>query len=223
MNHKEMSDQVADEIRNASAQTKITRWLNLAIVELATNFMFGHLHTYGSKQTVAGTPDIVLDSNFLWLKTIAIPVNNSKLWPRDEQRLSEAYPKYRSTQGTVTHYYIHGVTLGLWQVPADIKTVEYAYQRRPTKLAGIDLVNETSDLPEEWHSLICQKATTLGYSSEGNTEGKASSVAEERKKFVLLGTNVHKRPDETFVLGGPTYSRRPPRPKFPSSFPSIGH
>src|SRR3990170_782377 len=127
MTHQEMIDQVSDELRNVSISTKITRWLNMSITEIGTLFVFGHLHKYGTKATVVGNPDIILDSDFLWLKNLENPVDQIKLYPEDESVLESAYPSYRTTQGVSTRYYLNGITLGLWQVPSAIKTLTYAY------------------------------------------------------------------------------------------------
>ena len=218
MIHQEMIDQVSDELRNTKIQTKITRWLNMSIIELATQYIFGHLHKYLSKNTIAGNPDIVMDSDFLWLKMLQIPADSTKIYFRDENVIEEAYPSYRITQGTITHYYLNGITLGLWQVPSGIKTLTGAYQKRPAKL--IDDLSITCDLPEEWHQLVTQKATTKGYDYEGNTEGSVKSKSTESQILARLGSSIYKRPDETVIMGGSSYRTRPPRPQLPANYPS---
>lgn len=216
-----MIDQVSDELRNVSITSKITRWLNLAIIEVATNYVFGHLNKYGTKNTVAGDPDVTLDSDFLWLKYIGIPTEQRNLTPEDEAFLASNYPDYRTKQGTIQWYYLNGIKLGLYQVPSGIATLTYAYQKRPLKLAGTDPANEISDLPEEWHNLIAQKAITKGFNYEGNTDGYNKSVAEENRALIRLGTSVYRRIDDPVVMGGSTSRVRIPRPRLPSNFPPI--
>lgn len=214
-----MLDQVSDELRNTNITTKITRWLNMSIIDLATIYVFGHLHKYFSKATTPSSPDITMDTDFLWLKTIEIPSQNTKLWPGDESRLSESYPKYRTQQGTISEYYMNGIILSLWQVPgASVLTVTGAYQKRPLKL--LDTLSVTCDLPEEWHNLVTQKATTRGYDYEGNTEGSLKSEKKEKPLLFQLGTAVHKRLDETLVLGPASGRSRPARPRLPSNYPA---
>ena len=104
------------------------------------------------------------------MKTVEVPARQAKLWPEDESRLSESFPDYRTRTGTVTHYYVNGRYMGLYQVPSGIEQVTFAYQRRPFKLS---VSTDICELPGEWHGLIVQRAISKGYSSEGNTDGYA--------------------------------------------------
>src|SRR5437899_1444286 len=151
--HQEMLDIISNEIGNVSINSKITNWLNMVILDLASKYVFGTLHKYDSKTTSLGIPDIVLADDFYWLKTIGIPSQTRKLYPEDEQRISEGFPQYRSLQGTVSYYYLNGKNLGLWQVPSGAFAVEYSYQRRPIKLINPD---DICELPSEWHTLVIQ-------------------------------------------------------------------
>jgi hypothetical protein len=217
--HQEMIDIVAGELGNISIATKITNWLNMAIIDLASKYEFGPLHSYDSKITSAGIPDLALASDMYWLKTIAIPAQNRKLYPEDEQRISEGYPQYRTLQGSVICYYLNGTTIGLWQVPDSGITIDYSYQRRPIKLINL---TDICDLPPEWHTLVIQKAITKGYSQEGNSEGFSISMQLETRLFRELKLSAYRRPDQTFVFGGPDVRGRIPRPKLPSNYPSAG-
>src|SRR3990172_9317590 len=133
-NHQEMIDQVSDEVRNVSIAAKITRWLNMGIIDIAHSYVFGTLHKYATKATASGNPDIILEDDLHWLKTVEIPATQRKIWPEDEQRLSESYPDYRTRTGTITRYYLNGTVMGLYQVPSGIFTVTYSYQKRLIKL-----------------------------------------------------------------------------------------
>lgn len=219
LTHQEMIDQVSDEIRNVTISAKITRWLNMVTVDLATEFVFQCLHKYGTKATAPGIPDISLEADYLWLKSIEIPVQNRKLWPEDEQRLSEVYPTYRTLQGSITHYYFSGTNmLGLWQVPSGSFSVTYAYQKRPIRLVD---PGDASELPPEWHNLIVQKAITKGYAYEKNIEQMQKSQELESQLIKKLGRLVYRRLDQTTILGQPSSGRRPARVKFPSNYPRV--
>jgi len=218
--HAEMLDIVSNELGNVNINSKITNWLNMAIIDLASKYVFGTLHKYGSTFTELGIPDIILEDDFYWLKTIAIPLQNRKLYPEDEQRISEGFPEYRTLQGTINYYYINNKTMGLWQVPSGVFAVEYSYQKRPIKLLNPE---DISDLPAEWHTLIIQKAITKGYSQEGNNSGFGISIQLEAKLFRELQISSYRRPDETFILGGPNVRGRIPRPRLPGNFPIAGH
>lgn len=218
---QEMIDQVSDEIRNVSIQAKIIRWLNMSLTDLASNYVFGNLHRHSSRDTLIGAVDIVLgeiiegENDFHWLKTIEIPADNRKLYPRSEQILSEIYPDYRVRQGTITHYYLNGNIAGLFYVPAEVKTITYSYQRRPVKLVE---PQKGCDLPVEWHPLVIQKAVTMGFRYEGNTEGREASERAEVRLLRGLASNVYKRPDETLVAGGEaSVSTKPGRVKLGSN------
>ena len=219
LTHQEMIDQVSDEIRNVTISAKITRWLNMVTVDLATEFVFQCLHKYASKTTAEGIPDIVLEADYLWLKTIEIPVNNVKLWPEDEQRLAEVYPSYRTTKGSISHYYFSGTNMiGLWQVPSSSVSVTYSYQKRPIRLVGSE---DVSELPPEWHNLIVQKAITKGYAYEKNIEQMTKSQELEIQLIKKLGRLVYRRLDATTVMGQPGRGSKPPRVRFPSNYPKV--
>jgi hypothetical protein len=212
-----MYSHVSDELRNTTINDKVTRWLNMAITELSTDYIFGHLQKYSSKVTVAGTPDITLDTDLLWLKNIGIPVEARKLYPRDESTLAEAYPQYRTLQGQITHYYINGLTMGLWHVPDSIKTIAYGYQKRPAKLL-VDYSVEC-DLPEQWHLVAVQKALKFGYRYEGNDSGLAAAIAEERVTLYKIGASQYKRPDDRLIMGSQGRSTKPGYPTIPLNIP----
>lgn len=217
MTLQEMITQVSDEIRNVSINTKITRWLNMAIIELAGKYIFGTLHSYKSVVTSPSIPDVLLESDFYWLKTIEIPSLQRKLWPEDEQRLSESYPKYRTQTGTVSKYYLNGISLGLFMVPTSALTITYSYQRRPIKLVALDTY---CDLPPDWHTLVTQKATTLGYSYEGNIEAKIASQRSEAVLLTNLARALYRRPDESLVAGSGNSGTggKPAYPRLPSGY-----
>ena len=214
---QEMLDIVSNEVGNKSISSDITNWLNMSIIDLASKYVFGTLHMYDSKNTSVGVPDITLADDFYWLKTIAIPLQMRKLYPEDEQRISEGYPQYRTLQGTVSYYYLNGKNLGLWQVPSGVFAIEYSYQRRPIKLVSPD---DTCDLPPEWQTLLIQKAITKAYSQEGNSEGFGISMQLEAKLFKELQISAYRRPDETFIYSGKDVRNRIPRPRLPSNFPT---
>jgi len=213
---QEMIDQVADELRNITISTKITRWLNMSVTDISSAYTFGPLHKYASKGTVPSIPDIQLELDIHWLKTVEIPIQNRKIYPIDESRLSESDPNYRTLTGQVNRYYLNGVLMGLWHVPSSIFPITYSYQRRPVKL--IDLT-DISDLPPEWHSLIIQKAITKGYSRDGNNDGVLRSKGEEKELLKKLGANAYRRLDETVVQGTSGTSSKPGRPRVPRNIP----
>jgi hypothetical protein len=217
--HQEMLDTISSEIGNISINSKITTWLNMVIIDLASKYVFGTLHKYDSKTTQLGVADIILADDFYWLKTIAIPIQFRKLYPEDEQRISEGYPQYRTLQGTITHYYINGNKLGLWQVPSGNFSVDYSYQRRPVKLISTE---DICDLPPEWHTLVIQKAITKAYSQEGNDSGFAKSLQLEARLFKELQISAYRRLDETFVFNGRDTRGRIARPRLPSNYPIAG-
>lgn len=215
--HGEMLDIVSNEIGNVNINSKITNWLNMVIIDLASKYVFGSLHMYDIQDTTAGLPDVSLADDFYWLKTIAIPSQSRKLYPEDEQRLSEGYPQYRSLQGTVTHYYLNGTKLGLWQVPSGVYSIEYSYQRRPVKLIG---TNDICELPPEWHNLVIQKAITKAYSQEGNESGFSISMQLEARLFKELQISAYRRLDDTFIFNDSNRSSRPAKPRLPSNYPT---
>jgi hypothetical protein len=216
MTHQEMIDYVAGQLRNTKIQSLITSWLNLAIDELGNSYVFGHLNKYGSKNTAAGVPDVILDTNFHWLKIIQIPLDSRKLYPYDESMLAESYPDYRTNQGEVTHYYLNGQTLGLWHVPSGIKAITYSYQGYPLHLSAL---GDISDLPIPWHELVAQKAVTKGFAYQRDQGAKKESEASESKLLFRVNASLYKRPDDKIVLGGLTHRKRPPYPKLPSNYP----
>jgi hypothetical protein len=216
MTHQEMISFVSSEIRNSSINSLITTWINMIILELAALYMFGTLHKYDSKVSSPGIPDVTLETDIYWLKSIQIESDVRKLIPLNESIIADGSPDYRIKTGTTTHYYLNGIVLGLFRVPDTTKTLNYSYQRRPLKLADL---NAYSDLPAEWHPLIAQKAATMGYRQEGNYEGASVSERTESRIWKGLSNVVYRRPDQTLNLQSSSRLSRPARPKLPSNFP----
>lgn len=222
MTGQEMVDQISDAIRNATIDTKIVRWINMKITECGMKFTFEYLQKYAAVNTAVGTPDVVLASDYQWLKSAQIPVQNRFIYPKDESFLSQAYPNYRTQQGQVTYYYMSGPrTLGLFLVPSSIVSLNYCYQARPLKLAGLDLPNEQSDLPEEFHQYICKGAEILAWQYEGDSEQYTQAVIEEKKLLRTLGLTRYRRPDAPLEMGSDISNSRvrPAYPKLPANFP----
>jgi hypothetical protein len=223
MTHQEQIDQVSDMLRNSTINSKIIRWLNMSRSELGMNYVFEHLQKYGASNTTVGNPDLLLATDFQWLKSAQIPSLNIILYPEDEEIINRSYPTYRTLQGSVTNYYMSGPRkIGLFHVPSSIKSVTYCYQARPTKLLGTDPNNETSDLPEEFHLVENKKAEAYGWQYEGDTEAYGNCVNEEQKLIKKLGLSRYKRLDAKLVMGSRvTRSGRPAYPKLPSTFPRV--
>jgi len=216
---QEMTDQVSDELRNVSIASKILRWINLSIIELGSEYIFGELNKYGEIIVVPSIADYLLQPDLHWLSNVQHPVNNRKIYPYPggEVGLSEDDPNYRTLQGTITFYYLNGITIGFRHVPSSVQTLTYNYQKRPLKLIN---GTDTSDLPAEWHPLIMQRAITYGCRYEGNTDARIAS--ETREAFLLkrLGAIIYKRPDERIVMGkNRSRGRKPAEPRLPSNFP----
>jgi len=221
MNGREMVDQVADNIRNATIDDKIVRWINNAIIDCGMKFIFEHLQKYGSEDTVSGNPDIPLANDYQWMKSIQIPSQQRKLYPKDEQTLSEISPDYRTLKGQVDHYYISGPNLlGLYLVPDGIYTVTYSYQARPVELANIDLANEETDLPKEFHQYLCKEAEVSAWQYEGDSQQKTDAKAEAIALIKKLGLTRYRRPDAPVIMGQSVQRMgRPAQPKLPGNFP----
>lgn len=213
-----MEDFVSDELRNKRIAAKILGWLNRGQDWITGRLIFGQLNDYFSLPTVATNPDITLPATFHWLKTIQIPAEDRKLYPINEAELAETNPKYRTLTGTIDRYYLNGIKLGLWYVPASIKTITGSFQKRAARL--ISDYSVSCELPEEWHEVVCLDAIVRGYSYEGNPAGKASATIDRDKRFKELARNLHKRPDDPVIMGeNSNLSARPPRPRLPSNYP----
>lgn len=215
MTGQELFDQVEDELRNISIEAKINRWIKNAAEEIANTYVFGTLHTRGSKTTTDGNPDINLDSDFMWLKTIQIPAEQRKLEPEDEVILAELHPDYRVREGTVTSYYLNGNILGLYMVPSSVVTITYAYQRQPDPIDSY-LDTQYTEFPTAWHPYIAQRAITNGYQYDRNSDGVLKSEAQEGKLLKTLRANIYRRLDSSTVMGVRSRTgRKPGRPTFP--------
>lgn len=213
-----MVDQVTDELRNTKIESKILRWLNLATIRVASQYVFGHLHKYYTKSITGNNPDVVLDSDFLWLKSAILEADNKTLVPRDESELKFRYPKYRTQTGTVDNYYLNGKILSTFMVSPINKTLSGAYQRRPVKIT----LSVDCDLPDEWHELICIRAIKMGYRYD-RKDIPVSLIEEERMCLRSVEPGIQKRPDELLIMGiNATPVGKPGRPRFPSNYPKIG-
>lgn len=216
MTHQEMITFVSEQLRNTKIDSLITSWLNLSAVEFANSYEFGHLNTYSSKNTSAGVPDVTLDTDFHWLKTIQIPADNRTLYPESDQYLAKTDPDYRTEQGEVVAYYLNGLTLGLWKVPSGVKTITYSYQRKPVALVA---TTDVSELPDTWHEVICQSAISKGFVRQRDGNAKVDSDRRIKELLKLNKASLFKRPDYPLNMGrrqsGYSKGQKPGRPTFP--------
>lgn len=222
---QEMWDQIAEEARNSGDTTfngRMTRWINMSQIFLAQNYVFEDLKRYATVNTAIGAPDVILQSDFLWAFQFVIPTQNRRIYPEAEDQLSYITPKYRTMQGTITHYYLSGGhKIGLYHVPAEIVSIEYPYQKRPTKFTGSNPSTETSELPEEWHEMICLKALEKAYRYEGNGEAHARNQVDQLNMLKSLSANRYRRPDLKIQMGPVGRGMKPGRPRFPGNYPRI--
>lgn len=217
MTHAEMKLFVASIVRNTKIDSLITTWLNNAIIEYGSSYIFGHLQAYGSKNTAASTPDVTLDADFHWLRSNPqIPAENRTIYPVDEAQLIINDHDYRTETGEVIRYYLKGSILGLWKVPTGIKTITYPYQKYPLKLSDD---SDVCDLPESWHELICQRAISVGATYHRSKDLKDDSDRRIRELLIMNRASLFKRPDFPLIQGdyrtGSRRGRKPGRPTFP--------
>lgn len=223
MKLSEMITDINDELNISGIDSKIVGWLKLAQVNLETNYEFASLNSYNTVNTAIGSPDVTLQSDFVWLKNISIPVLRRDLVPRDENLIKNGNPDYRTRQGPVWNYYPSNQgNLGLFYVPDSIVNLAYNYQKRTTHFNPSSFTgNELSGLPEEWDELILQMAKTRAYKFEGNREDAITSRQEERLVKRKLNANLYKRIDKTLVFGNEQTIKqnRLPRVVLPGNYP----
>lgn len=220
MTLQEMIDDVADNIRNSKISTRITSWINQEIMNLASVFVFPHLHSTSAIYTEVGVRNYVLEEDFHYLKIINNPTLMLPLNPIGEAKLANEDPLYKTTQGPVTDYTLNFRSIDLYKVPSEVVPLEYSYQRRPLKLINS---SDVSDLPPEWHPLFVLGATKRGIRrEERGTDEFQSVVAEYDSMKRELSATLKRRLDVVTVLENPEQRNSKPWPRLdPSHYPAF--
>jgi len=224
MSHSDMIQEVADQARNSSLldssgnSTRITRWLNMEVSMLASQYIFPDLHASSTFTTTSGTRNYGLATDIEWLKLIWDPVGIQFLFPISERELALMDPNFNTQIGHVTHYILNNKAVDLYKIPDTSRDFAYSYQRRPLKLIGL---TDYSDLPYAWHNVITQGALIKAFKFENNDQYR---TALEEYRFMVrpLRRKLHKRLDWFRVFRPQITTARIPRPTLPPDhFPRV--
>lgn len=219
MSHQDMINEVRDQCRNNTVDSKITRWINMAIITLSSKFIFPHLHTLSSFETIANTRNYSLPVDLLWAKGFWVPSEKRMLLPADTRTLALYNAGFLSETGQVTNYILNGRSIDLYKVPsANGLTITYAYQRRPLTLVSL---LDNCDFPYEWHPLIVQFALIRAFKYEKNMEDARDAYLEYKDMLAELKKTLHTRPDWHYVMNEPKENNPNSSPTFPSNYPRI--
>lgn len=213
---QEMLDEVSDQLRDVKINTKITRWLNLQIFELASSRNWPHLWTIDTFQTAPSTETYDLSNRLQIMSTVYIPSIPRTLINVDEKFIADNYDNFSYQQGDVVAYRLHGGQISLFRVPSSILVVYYRYYAYPLKLTN---PGDISDFPIEWHPVIVQGAIIRGFRYEGNTDQLAEAEVLYAKMYEAALKNSYSSQGQRHVLRDSERGRRVPRVTLPSNYP----
>jgi hypothetical protein len=213
---QEMLDEVSDQLRDVKINTKITRWLNLQIFELAASRSWPHLWKFGFFSTAPSTRDYDLENTLQIMSVVNIPSIPRTLIHVDEKFIADNYDNYTYQQGDVVAYTLHGSKISLFRVPSSILAVEYFFYAYPLKLTN---PGDISDFPVEWHPVLIQGAVVRGFRYEGNTDQLAEAEVLYKQMYDKALKNSYSPNGQRHVLRDSERGRRVPRVTLPSNYP----
>lgn len=211
-NHGEMKEEVRDQLRDTKIDTRITRWLNMTIARLAGTILFPELISTSYFNTINGTKNYTLQSDFHMPKIFWIPDLLQALHPIEVSEIFDLYPDWSTVTGRPVRYMKVGPnSVDLFRIPDAAYTVNYMYYRRPLKL-----VNDTdvTDLPYQFHNVIIQGAIVRGMKYENNPQ-LADAIVEYREILTEVRKALYRRPDYRRVMSGPEIRGRQSLPILP--------
>lgn len=127
-----------------------------------------------SVSSVAGTATYALPSDFVRLEEGQVRYNNTSVFPVDYARLKAQYPDLTS-QGQPSFYYLRGANIGFFQVPNEVKTIDFCYRK---KLTLFTADSDDSGMADEFNEAIIQYACYLCWSDIQGREDKATQAIQ---------------------------------------------
>ena len=208
---REIQDNVLSLISKSDSTTRnrIKNWINMGYYDFVLRELWPFRETTGTLNTVAGTQEYSLASNFTDIDaqnivSVAVQGTTSgKLvyWPFNQLRADQPDFDYASS-GIPTRYYIKSGQIGFWPLPADVYAVLIDYYKVPTELSAD---SDTPIVPIAYREALVQYALSLEH--DFNTDADLAQKAMNRyEQIVMLSRNnllTQPTDTETFRILGP--------------------
>lgn len=194
---------------DATTRNRVINWINVAQDNFVNRELWPFRETTGTLNTVAGTQEYSLASNFSDMdqqNIISVALQGTvkrKLvyWPFNQLRADQ--PDYDLQGSDVpTRYYIKGGSIGFWPVPADAYTVLIDYYKNAT-----ELVNDSDEsiIPLQYRKALMQYALSMEHDFDSDPDLAQKAMNEYEQIVTLARNNLLTQPNDTgnFQIQGP--------------------
>ena len=212
---RQIQDNVLSLISKSDSTTRnrVKTSINMGYQDFVLRELWPFREATGTLNTVAGTQEYSLSSNFSDIDAqniISVTLQgtvNGKLtyWPFNQLRADQPDFDFQG-QAVPTRYYIRGGNIGFWPLPADTYTVLIDYYKTPTELSADA---DEPDIPVAYREALFQYALALEH--DFNTDPDLAQKSQNRYEQIvaLARQNLLSQPVDTqsFRITGPADSR----------------
>lgn len=194
---------------DATTRNRIKNWINFGYHNFVLRELWPFRETTGTLNTVAGTQEYTLSSNFTDLDAqniIAVSIQGASAkklpyFPYNQLRASE--PDLDSEgQGLPEYYYIKSGKIGFWPNPGDIYAVAIDYYSVPTELS-----DDTDEpiIPIAYRQALVQFALSKEHDFNTDPDLAQKATNEYEQIVALARQNLLSQPADTenFRILGP--------------------
>lgn len=213
--YEEIQDRTLDLLGKSDATTRnrVKNWINFGYHNFVLRELWPFRETTGTLNTVAGTQEYGLSTNFTDLDaqniiSVAIQgASHRKLpyFPYNQLRASE--PDFDNEgQGLPEYYYIKGGNIGFWPEPGAIYSVAIDYFKVPTELSADA---DEPDIPIAYRQALVQFALSKEHDFNTDPDLAQKAMNEYEQTVELARQNLLSQPTDTgnFKILGPADSK----------------
>lgn len=209
-NYKNIQDRTLDILSRSDTTTRnrVKNWINAGYRDFVTRELWPFREATGSLDTVAGTQEYDLSTNFSTLDengVISIALQGSvagKLTYLPFNQLRANVPDLDSVSGLPRNYYLKAGNIGFYPVPNDVYTIAVDYYKNITEL---DADADEPIIPINYREALMHYALMMEH--DYNTDPDLSIKSQNRYEqlVTLARNNLLAQPFDTdgFKILGP--------------------
>ena len=150
---------------DATTRNRIKNWINMGYHDFVLRELWPFRETTGTLNTVAGTQEYDLSTNFSTLdeqNIVSVAIQGASArkliyWPYNQLRID--HPDFDSEgQSLPERYYIKGNQIGFWPQPNEVYTIAIDYFKVPTEL---DADADEPIIPVGYREALVQYALSM--------------------------------------------------------------
>lgn len=209
--YREIQDRVLDLISKSDSITRnrIKNWINMGYYNFVLRELWPFREVTGSLNTVAGTQEYDLSTNFSTMdeqNIISVSIQGASsrkliYWPYNQLRDNQ--PDFDlEGQSLPERYYLKGNQIGFWPVPNDAYSISIDYFKIPTELSADA---DEPIIPVPYRQALIQFALSKEHDFNTDPDLAQKAMNEFEQIVTMARNNLLAQPvdSESFKILGP--------------------